>query len=141
MITVSQKRAVGVGHGRIAEAVQLLLCCLLFVGLLARGLIPVGYMPERNADNGDLVVAMCSGAGEMQTMHLDPSEAPSKGKTAGQHCPFASLSAPVIPEPGASVDAPVTIIHVQLPYSPRNSAHTHAVWFASAPPTGPPPTA
>ena len=141
MITVSQKRAVSVGPGRISEAVRLLVCCLLIVGLGARGLIPVGYMPERNADNGDLIVAMCSGAGEMQTMHLDPSEAPAKGKPAGQHCPFASLSAPVIPEPGASLDAPIAIIHVQLPYSPHNSTHTHAIWFASAPPTGPPQTA
>ena len=100
MIIIRQPRARSAGPGRTGEAVRLLVCCLLFIGVLARGLIPAGYMPERDVHSGDISVAMCSGAGEMQTIHLGPTEAPPKGKTVGQHCPFAGLSASLLPQPG-----------------------------------------
>jgi hypothetical protein len=138
MITIRRPRAVSAGPGRIAEAVRRFICCLLFLGLLARGLIPTGYMPERDAHNGDLIVAMCSGSGAMQTIHLAPIEAPAKGKTAGQHCPFAALSPPVLPQPSLVVDAPVSIVQTELSYLPPDIVLAHAAWSASAPPTGPP---
>ena len=138
MISVRQTRAASAGPGRIGEAVRLLAFCLLLMGLLARGSIPIGYMPERDVESGNLMVTMCSGADEMQTIHMAADQVPGKGKTAGQHCPFAGLSSPALPEPGPEVDTPVKLFHAALNYSPRDSARIHAAWSASAPPTGPP---
>ncbi len=138
MTPVRQPSAVSAGPGRIGKGVRSFVFCFLLLGLLVRGLIPVGYMAERDVRSGELIVAMCSGAGEMQTIHLAPGETPSKGKSARQHCPFASLTTPVLPQPSLIVDARLSPFQSKIAYAPREVAPVEAILSASAPPTGPP---
>jgi hypothetical protein len=94
-------------------------------------------VPERDVRTGEIIVAMCSGKAELQTIHVRlPSGAPTKD-TGQQDCPYAigvTSTASLSP----SLPAPT---HVRYPhiYPPALVAPPAVItWRPSAPPTGPP---
>jgi hypothetical protein len=125
------------GRGRIGETLRVASCLLLAVVMLARALVPTGFMPERDARTGEIIVTMCSGKTEPQTIHVRlPGDAPTKD-TEQRDCPYA-VGVTSTASRSPSLPAPT---HVQYPhvYPPALAASPAATnWRPSAPPTGPP---
>ncbi|TWB23400.1 DUF2946 family protein [Nitrospirillum amazonense] len=76
-----------------------LLLCAVLSGLLFRGLIPPGYMPNVNAGAGDSLLIVCSGMADHAAHHHQGGAGPHPADPHGDGiCPFAMLGgwAPVL---------------------------------------------
>jgi hypothetical protein len=115
---------------------------LLLLLLLARSLVPVGYMPAFGAD-GKVQIVICTGHGPA-TVSVDASKTPmgtqhgGSGHSADPHdiCPFA----PVLSHALAHVDMPALPVFVYredkpvLQAVPALVAITPKPWFSQGPP-------
>lgn len=110
---------------------------LMLLAVLIRAIMPAGFMPSVDRESGVITVAMCSGAGAIQTLHLG-DETPEPSQDGRQTCTFASLSAPVVIQP------PIEIVDVGTVDGPRPTAFAAYIAIVTstfplgAPPTGPP---
>lgn len=113
--------------------------CLLFLALLVRGLIPVGYMPDANAlKDGRFAITFCITPGTtapvLASLLGDENPYSDNVKTAND-CPFGLLSNQVLALPlfSAIQALPVVFISVQA-FSFNNTALP--VLGARGPPLG-----
>jgi len=137
MIPSDPPRTFCAGRGRIIAAMHAANCVLLALVILARALVPVGFMPERDARTGEIVIAMCSGKTEHETttIHL-PGPSPRKDSER-KDCPFAVTTA--LPAYQLQAAAAPALVQFPLSYSPTLTAPPIAsLRRPNAPPTGPP---
>lgn len=131
-------RACCVGFlGQAGDAMSAAAHGLLLLIFLTRALVAPGYMPEVNARNGQVTVAMCSGTAKHKTMAVTLPNGSHKKQSERQDCSFAKTSAPFIAHPPAFPQP--SAFHF-LPDAPQalTSLPVAAAWRPSAPPTGPP---
>ena len=137
MICTPRQRLSRAGQDRICEAVRAAAGILLALVMLARALVPAGFMPERDAQTGDFVVAMCSGKVEHQTIAVHLPGGPAKTDGARKDCPFVNTITPVAS--GLQPLLPPTAVHFPLEYATALEASPLVpIRRPSAPPTGPP---
>ena len=132
------RRAIRVGGRRLPALARAAFCLALLVALLARGVIPAGFMLAPDARNGEVTVAMCSGMGAVQTLPV-PGSGTAPGKLADHdRCPF-SLVVAVAVLPGAQTIAPptYTVLVASRPTLARLFVEVGPRRL-HAPPTGPP---
>lgn len=123
--------------GRISEAVRAASCVLLALAMLARALVPAGFMPERDARTGQIVIAMCSGKAGHETITVHLPGAPSKKDSERKDCPFANTTTLPAYERQATVTP--AVVEFSSDYSPALAAWPLArLREPNAPPTGPP---
>lgn len=109
---------------------------LLLLVLLARSLVPVGYMPVFSAD-GKVQIAICTGHGPA-TVSVDADKTPLGTPHNGSHdvCPFA----PVLSRALAHMDIPALPVFVYgegklvLQTVAALSAVTPKPWLSQGPP-------
>lgn len=112
-------------------------CLLMLAAVLVRAMMPAGFMPSVNHESGVISVAMCSGNGAVQTIHLG-TETPEPDQQTDQTCPFAGLSAPAVVHPPIEI-MDVGTVDVPPPPAPTEYiAIVIAIFPVGAPPTGPP---
>lgn len=131
-------RSLRAGLNRHAPATRALLCLVLLVAMLGRGLIAPGFMPVLNAQKGEIAVEMCSGMGAMQMLPVSAPEDKPHKQAESERCPFAALSSPVLPVPVMAVAPPVIVVLARAPRHAGQSSAPHRAWRSHAPPTGPP---
>lgn len=137
MISPAPQRITCAGLVRMSEAVRAATIIILALVMLARALVPAGFMPERNAQTGVFVVAMCSGKADHQTITVHLPGAPAKKDDGRKECPFATTITPV--ESGPQPLPPPTSVHFRADYTPALGASPVVpMRRPSAPPTGPP---
>ncbi len=125
------------GRQRQVSSVARIARMLLLLAVIVRAMMPAGFMPSVDRESGVISVAMCSGAGAIQTLHLG-DETPEPSQDGRQTCTFASLSAPAIVQPT------IEIVDVGTIDAPPSSAFVEYVAIIAstfplgAPPTGPP---
>lgn len=136
------RRPLRAGLDRHAPAIRAILCLVLMVAMLARGLIAPGFMPVMDARKGALAVEMCSGMGAMQMLPPPASEDQHHKPAGSERCPFAALSAPALPAPVAMLVQPVIVAIAETPQlAVGHASALEPAWRPNAPPTGPPPFA
>jgi len=119
------------GWSRIASLLMLLV-------LLARAPLPSGFMPVLDGDSGVFTVAMCSGSGATQTVHI-PMGDPSPDLPASSDCPFAVLAGHATPLPPLFAPLEPTLWRsVSTPPTGPPATALAAAHPPGAPPTGPP---
>jgi hypothetical protein len=110
---------------------------LVLVAMLARALVPAGYMPAVNATSGQIEIVMCSPGAEHQTVTFKlPVKAPSS-PSPDMACPCA-LNAPAgLPEP-EHLTTSLAAYTFEYATRARPAAVLRLAWSPHAPPTGPP---
>lgn len=122
--------------------------------LCVRGALPAGYMPDRSAEDGSLIIRICGGLDE-RFMRLDPetgrltpiapgeapAETPGEDGDAGHgSCPFALTAAFDLPPPARDLSPPA-FRRLQLASRPYHPPIARRPAAAPPPPRGPPFTA
>jgi Protein of unknown function (DUF2946) len=72
---------------------QAVIRLLVILAIIARGIIPVGFMPA-HASNGDLELVICTGHGVEVLPSGEPAQPGPKSSDKDGVCPFAA-SAPI----------------------------------------------
>jgi Protein of unknown function (DUF2946) len=132
------RRVTRAGGRRYSTLARAAICLALLVAVLARGLIPAGFMPATSGKGGMVTVAMCSGMGEMQMPSVPGSDTAPRKSTNHDRCPFALVTAVAV-LPVAQTISPPT--YADWTVSRPALAHVFvesALWRPHAPPTGPP---
>ena len=132
------RRSLRAGLDRHAPAIRALLCLILLVAMLGRGLIAPGFMPVLNAQKGEIAVEMCSGMGAMQMLPVSAPEEQHHKQADSERCPFAALSSPVLPAPVMAIAPPVVVVLAQAPRHAGQPSAPYRALRSHAPPTGPP---
>ncbi len=99
------------------------LLLLAALALVARALLPAGFMPSQQAlQDGRLVLTICSPGGAVTTLAPEPADT----ATSSADCAFALVNAPTLPAgvaalalplPPAGLDTPARV-HPRAPPAP-----------------------
>lgn len=122
---------ISVSWSRIASLLMLLV-------VLARAPLPMGFMPVLDQESGTITVAMCSGNGATQTLHIT-KESPAPDQSSSRDCPFAVMAGHLTPlQPSLAPLEPRLWPAASMPPTGPPGPAVSTVHPPGAPPTGPP---
>jgi hypothetical protein len=118
---------------------RLWLGCLILLAITVQGLIPLGFMPSINNNDGKVEIVICTGKGPATVLvdaHMVPGAADEQGDSHddASACPFA----PVLAD-GAAHLQPATLTAFAIenpPLHPQAAINTLFLknWFSQGPP-------
>jgi hypothetical protein len=113
------------------------------VALLARAIIPAGFMPALDARTGAIEFTICSANPAHSFASIDlgtvQNTEPDQPSPAPPDCPFALSVAVVLPHADPSLAIPIAFAAIETSdLQPIDVAYRAASWGRHAPPTGPP---
>lgn len=100
-----------VGRRHPAKMIARIAMMVMLAAVLVRGITPSGFMIDRNASDGTILVRMCAAAGPhgepvYERLALPNGEEEQDEADRAASCPFALATAPAIPASRVEAPAP-----------------------------------